>query len=59
MMNMRHSAFEIARFGSMILYKNVVSAVFVKRINRFTAEVMIGDAREIVHVKNTRHPLAR
>ena len=37
----------------MILYKNVVPAVFVKRINRFTAEVMIGDAREIVHMKNT------
>ena len=34
-------------------YDNIVRAVFVKRPNRFIAEVEIGGHKEIVHVKNT------
>ncbi len=34
-------------------YENIRSAVFVKRPNRFVAEVEIDGHREIVHVKNT------
>ena len=37
----------------MILYENTMPAVFGHRINRFVAEVMIGDKKERVHVKNT------
>lgn len=36
-----------------IIYENTVPALFLKRNNRFTAEVMIGDKQETVHVKNT------
>lgn len=36
-----------------IKYENTVQAIFLKRNNRFTAEVMIGDLQETVHVKNT------
>lgn len=36
-----------------IIYENTVSAGFVRRINRFTAEVLINGKPEIVHVKNT------
>ena len=36
-----------------IIYENTVSAGFVRRINRFTAEVLIDGKPEIVHVKNT------
>ncbi|MBQ7534800.1 MAG: DNA/RNA nuclease SfsA [Stomatobaculum sp.] len=34
-------------------YENTVPAEFVRRNNRFTAEVMIGGQQETVHVKNT------
>ncbi len=34
-------------------YKNITKAVFIKRPNRFIAEVEIGGQTEIVHVKNT------
>ena len=34
-------------------YENITSAVFLKRPNRFIAEVEINGQREIVHVKNT------
>ncbi|MCR5671315.1 MAG: DNA/RNA nuclease SfsA [Butyrivibrio sp.] len=34
-------------------YDNITKAVFVKRPNRFIAEVKIGGKSEIVHVKNT------
>ncbi len=34
-------------------YKNITKAVFVKRNNRFIAEVEINGQNEIVHVKNT------
>ena len=36
-----------------LIYDNTVPAVFLQRNNRFTAEVMIGDKQEKVHVKNT------
>ena len=35
-----------------IIYENTVVGVFVRRINRFTAEVLIDGEPEIVHVKN-------
>lgn len=34
-------------------YAHVVQGLFIRRINRFVAEVEIGDRREMVHVKNT------
>ena len=34
-------------------YDNVIKAKFIKRPNRFIAEVEIDGQREIVHVKNT------
>ena len=36
-----------------IKYENTVSGTFMRRINRFVAEVMINDTVERVHVKNT------
>ena len=36
-----------------IVYENTVAGTFVRRINRFTAEVLIDGAQENVHVKNT------
>lgn len=36
-----------------IIYKNTVPGTFLRRINRFTAEVLIDGQKEIVHVKNT------
>ena len=38
---------------SMIQYDNTIPAVFLRRINRFVAEVMIDGKTERVHVKNT------
>ena len=37
----------------MIQYDNIIPAVFLRRINRFVAEVMIDGKPERVHVKNT------
>lgn len=34
-------------------YENIVKATFIKRPNRFIAEVEVDGVREIVHVKNT------
>ncbi len=34
-------------------YKNIMKAVFLKRPNRFIAEVEIEGKKETVHVKNT------
>ena len=34
-------------------YDNTVEGIFLQRNNRFSAEVMIGNVREAVHVKNT------
>ncbi len=36
-----------------LFYENTVPAVFVRRINRFTAEVLVEGKSETVHVKNT------
>ena len=41
------------RQESIILYENTVTGVFVRRMNRFTAEVLIDGEPEFVHVKNT------
>ena len=37
----------------MIQYENTVQAIFVRRVNRFKAEVLIDGNTEPVHVKNT------
>ena len=37
----------------IIQYKNTLPGVFVRRVNRFVAEVMIDGKPEKVHVKNT------
>ena len=34
-------------------YNNIIKAKFIRRINRFIAEVNIGGVTETVHVKNT------
>ena len=34
-------------------YENITRGVFLKRPNRFIAEVEIGGKRETVHIKNT------
>lgn len=39
--------------GDDMWYPKLTDAVFVKRNNRFSAEVTVGGARETVHVKNT------
>lgn len=36
-----------------MIYKNITQAIFLKRPNRFIAEVDIDGHKEIVHVKNT------
>ena len=36
-----------------IQYKNTVSGIFVRRLNRFVAEVLIDESPVRVHVKNT------
>ena len=38
---------------AQIIYENTVSGLFLRRNNRFTAEVMIDGRQETVHVKNT------
>ena len=37
----------------IVYYENTVSGIFVRRVNRFVAEVMIDGILEQVHVKNT------
>ncbi len=37
----------------MIRYENTVQAIFLRRVNRFVAEVLIDGKKERVHVKNT------
>ena len=43
----------MAKQKPVIIYENTVSGTFVRRLNRFTAEVLIDGQMEIVHVKNT------
>lgn len=37
--------------NTTIIYENTVAGTFVRRMNRFTAEVLIDGAPQIVHVK--------
>ena len=41
------------KYKPIIQYENTVPGIFVKRINRFTAAVLIDGKQEQVHVKNT------
>ena len=41
------------KYRPILQYENTVSGTFAKRINRFTAEVLIEGKPERVHVKNT------
>ena len=41
------------RIIPIIRYENIVPGVFVRRVNRFVAEVLIDGKQENVHVKNT------
>lgn len=41
------------KYRPMIQYENTVPGIFVKRINRFVAEVLVDGKQEHVHVKNT------
>lgn len=41
------------KYRPIIQYENTVPGTFVKRLNRFAAEVLIDGKREVVHVKNT------
>lgn len=36
-----------------MIYKNMVEGIFLQRLNRFIAQVLIEDKVELVHVKNT------
>ena len=38
---------------AVIIYENTVPGLFVRRQNRFAAEVLVEGRRETVHVKNT------
>ena len=40
--------------NTTIIYENTVAGTFVRRMNRFTAEVLIDGAPQIVHVKKYR-----
>ncbi len=40
--------------NTTIIYENTVAGIFVRRINRFTAEVLIDGETELVHVKKIR-----
>lgn len=37
----------------IIIYENTVQGTFLRRVNRFTAEVLVDGKSELVHVKNT------
>ncbi len=43
----------MARQKPSIIYENTVQGTFIRRINRFTAEVLIDGQAEVIHVKNT------
>ncbi len=43
----------MAKTKPMIIYENTIPAIFLKRNNRFTAEVLIDNRQETIHVKNT------
>jgi len=52
-MNTDRQVIVVAKAKPTIIYENTVAATFVRRINRFTAEVLTDGQSEIVHVKNT------
>src|SRR5690625_5912818 len=39
--------------GDTMQYTNIVNGKFVRRVNRFIAEVMVEGFKEQVHIKNT------
>ena len=41
------------KYRSIIQYENTVGGLFLRRINRFVAEVLVDGKQEYVHVKNT------
>ena len=41
------------KYRSIIQYENTVGGLFLRRINRFVAEVLVDGNQEYVHVKNT------
>lgn len=41
------------RVDAELVYENTDTGIFLKRINRFTAQVLMDGERELVHVKNT------
>lgn len=41
------------KYRPSIQYENIVGGIFVRRINRFVAEVLVDGKQEYVHVKNT------
>ena len=41
------------RSGPIVRYENTLPALFLRRLNRFTAEVALAGKTELVHVKNT------
>lgn len=43
----------MSRYKAMLRYENTVPGIFVRRVNRFVAEVLIDGKAEQVHVKNT------
>lgn len=43
----------MVRVKPTVIYENTVQGVFVKRVNRFTATVLIDGVEECVHIKNT------
>ena len=43
----------MSRPEPMIQYENTAPAIFVRRVNRFAAEVLVDGNTELVHVKNT------
>lgn len=43
----------MVRVKPTVIYENTVQGLFVKRVNRFTATVLIDGVEECVHIKNT------
>jgi sugar fermentation stimulation protein A len=45
--------FKYEMMENIMVYKNIISGIFIQRVNRFIAEVEVNGKVEIVHVKNT------
>ena len=48
----------MSRYKAMLRYENTVPGIFVRRVNRFVAEVLIDGKAEQVHVKNPNRKTA-